>query len=522
METIFAYIAKSAGLIIMFYYAYYLLLRKETFFNSNRWFLLAGLITSTLLPFFVYTKVIWVKADPVSDLNLISDNTISTSGNGSVEITWIYLILSIYCIGFLALLIKLAMDFYSLNSILKGKKIHKQGDFKFIDAKENIAPFSYFQYIVFNSSLYTKSELENIIEHEKVHSDQNHTVDVLISRVFCLLFWFNPIVWLYKKAIIQNLEFIADKEAAQKISDKKAYQYTLLKITTHKNCVAITNHFYQSLIKKRIVMLNKNQSKKKNSWKYYVVIPALIAFVFLFQIEVIAKEKQQVLQEVSEEIKSVDVYKIKKTSTDADLKEIKEKLKSIHNIDFTASDIKRNSENNLTSIKIDLKNGTQQTQSIQTAGESTIKDFGVSVITDNDGNKKIGIDTSTEEITSKKDKDSKKIISKKLTTKQSTNAKINSDTNAKTDSNINTNTNVVVSTNDKENTNVVISSTVQPNVKIGYNQLIIVNGEIVPNTIIEDLESLNIKSMSIFKGIDALAKYGDKGKNGVIVIETKN
>ena len=79
-----------------------------------------------------------------------------------------------------------------------------------MDVSENIAPFSFFSYIVYNSSLYNSTELENILEHEKIHSEQNHTTDVLISRIFCIVFWFNPIVWLYKKAIMQNLEFIAD------------------------------------------------------------------------------------------------------------------------------------------------------------------------------------------------------------------------------------------------------------------------------------------------------------------------
>jgi hypothetical protein len=63
--------------------------------------------------------------------------------------------------------------------------------------------------------------------------------------------------------MIQNLEFIADKEALKKIADK-AYQLTLLKITTQENCVAITNHFYQSLIKKEY-HVKQNQSKKINS-----------------------------------------------------------------------------------------------------------------------------------------------------------------------------------------------------------------------------------------------------------------
>src|SRR5690606_21397662 len=104
-----------------------------------------------------------------------------------------------------------------------------------------------------------------------------------IARTFCIAFWWNPFVWLYKKAIVQNLEFIADSDAFKNISDKKAYQFTLLKITTHESCVAISNHFFQSLIKKRIVMLNKNQSKRWNSWKYAIIVPALVIFMWQFQ-----------------------------------------------------------------------------------------------------------------------------------------------------------------------------------------------------------------------------------------------
>lgn len=290
MEAFYIYLIKSSGLIALFYWAYHFLLRKETFFTSNRWFLLLGLFTSVLLPLVVLTKIIWVESTPVNyDWSSLPINTIVDEDH--IE-EYIYLGLAvIYCIGTLYLLIKFGFDFYSLQKVFKGKTIKRQADFKFIDIQDNLAPFSFFNTIVYNSSLYSTSELENILEHEKVHSEQNHTVDVLISRLFCIVFWFNPFIWFYKKAIIQNLEYIADSEATKKISDKKAYQFTLLKITTHENCVAVTNHFYQSLIKKRIVMLNKNQSEKSNSWKYTLVLPALVAFVSLFQIEVIAQEK---------------------------------------------------------------------------------------------------------------------------------------------------------------------------------------------------------------------------------------
>ena len=296
----------------MFFLAYYFLLRKETFFTANRWFLLAGLITSALLPFVIFTKTIWVDPSPAT----IDWSNVPVSApmeNTGFEINW-YLVLAIgYGLGLLLFLIVFALDFYSLTKILKNKAIHQQADLKFIDLNENVAPFSFFNTIVYNSSLYTRSELESILEHEKVHSEQNHTLDVLISRLFCVVFWFNPIVWFYKNAIMQNLEFIADSEASKNISDKKAYQITLLKITTQENCVAISNHFYQSLIKKRIVMLNKNQSKNSNYWKYFSVLPALIAFVLFFQIEVIAQEKT---------VKTDTSKKVNSTEPDVQKKEI--------------------------------------------------------------------------------------------------------------------------------------------------------------------------------------------------------
>lgn len=387
MEAFYIYLIKSSGLIALFYWAYHFLLRKETFFTSNRWFLLLGLFTSVLLPLVVLTKIIWVESTPVNyDWSSLPINTIVDEDHTE---EYIYLGLAVmYCIGTLYLLIKFGFDFYSLQKVFKGKTIKRQADFKFIDIQDNLAPFSFFNTIVYNSSLYSTSELENILEHEKVHSEQNHTVDVLISRLFCIVFWFNPFIWFYKKAIVQNLEYIADDEATKKISDKKAYQFTLLKITTHENCVAITNHFYQSLIKKRIVMLNKNQSKKSNSWKYILILPALVAFVFSFQIETIAQEKksEQIITEPSKTNEnSVDVYKINKNTTDEELKEKSSNLKENYAIIATFSGIKRNSKNELTAIKVDLKKGKEIAQKMETKGTEAINEFGIIISKNDDG-----------------------------------------------------------------------------------------------------------------------------------------
>lgn len=366
----------------MFYLAYFVFLRKETFFTSNRWFLLAGLVTSVVLPMVVFTKIVWVDPSPTTfDWSKIPVTT--PVENNAFEINWYLVFAIVYSIGILGFLAKFAFDFYSLSKVLKGKTMQRQADFKLIDVKENLAPFSYFNSIVYNSSLYSETELENILEHEKVHSTQNHSVDVLISRLFCIFFWFNPIVWLYKKAIVQNLEFIADSEAFKNISDKKAYQLTLLKITTHDSCVAITNHFYQSLIKKRIVMLNKNQSNKRNYWKYALVLPLLGAFVFFFQVNVVAqgKDAETTVVENSKSVeKALDVYKINKNTTEAELKEKTKALKENYAIIAIFSSMERNSKNELIAIKVDIKKEKKSTKKWQLKGQRLSKHLELSFL----------------------------------------------------------------------------------------------------------------------------------------------
>jgi len=387
MEALSIYLIKSSGLIALFYLAYYFMLRKETFFTSNRWFLLSGLCTAAILPLVVYTKIILV-APSAKNFDWSRIPVTNSLENDAFTINW-YLISGItYAIGLIVFLVKFAFDFYSLHAVLKGKNIHNQADFKLIDTTENVAPFSYFNTIVYNSSLYSSSELQNILEHEKVHSEQNHTIDVLISRLFCILFWFNPLIWMYKKAILQNLEFIADSEASKKISDKKAYQLTLLKITTHENCVAITNHFYQSLIKKRIVMLNKNQSKKLNSWKYVAVLPALMAFVLLFQIKTIAQEKiveMQEIKNIKEDLNTVDIYKIDKNITDKELDEKASEINVNYGITTIFSEIKRNLNHELIAITVELKKGKEISKIMELHGNEAIKTFGIVVAKNSKG-----------------------------------------------------------------------------------------------------------------------------------------
>ncbi|WP_026705735.1 M56 family metallopeptidase [Flavobacterium soli] len=396
MEPIFIYFIKAGLLIFLFLTAYYLLLRKETFFKSNRWFLLFGLVISVVLPVVTFKKTVWIDPAPVvvsapavgyegqpAPAEAVAVATIAPEKN--FEIDWFWVTLAIYGIGILALLVKFALDFYALKKVLKGKQIHQQEDYKFVNVKENIAPFSYFNYIVYNPELYSEVEMQNILEHEKVHCSQNHTIDVLIARLFCIAFWWNPFVWFYKKAIVQNLEFIADSDAFKNISDKKAYQFTLLKITTHESCVAISNHFFQSLIKKRIVMLNKNQSKRWNSWKYAIIVPALAVFMWQFQVKVVAQEKKSEI--VSHSTSTTIRKEVTAKTTDAELKELETLFKEEHNTTLKFSKVKRNKNGEIISLKavIESKGNDDNKGVYQVSGTNPIASFTILKYNDSDG-----------------------------------------------------------------------------------------------------------------------------------------
>ena len=350
METLFIYLLKSSGLIAVFYLSYHFLVRKETFFNSNRWFLITGLFTSLLLPLFSIKKIIYIERPKISVEDLVAYSKLSSTTVKEIPAVeafdWMQFIWVGYILIASLLIIKIVLNILSLYRMLYKQQVAKKENFTLVDINENIAPFSFFKYIVYNSNLYTNEELQSILLHEKIHSQERHSLDVLIAKLFCIVFWFNPFVWLYKKAITQNLEYIADQKAIEQLEDKKAYQKALLKVVSNQSCLSITNNFYQSLIKKRIVMLNTNQSHKKKSWKYALVIPALIGFVLLFQVKTIAQEKTNSNHSV------IDLTWTKNT-TDEEFK--KDALIASKNVIFDFTEIIRNEKSEIMSITISFK-----------------------------------------------------------------------------------------------------------------------------------------------------------------------
>ena len=473
------------------------------------------------MPLFFFKKVIFVEKPTLSvdDLATMSQQTSSTVQEiqTSVPIDWFQIVAIGYGIIVAVLLVKIIANLASLFQLLNKQQIIKREQFALVDLNENVAPFSFFNFIVFNSSLYSEEELQSILLHEKVHSQQKHSIDILIAKLFCTVFWFNPFVWLYKKAITQNLEYIADQKAIQLIADKKAYQKALLKVVSHQNCLSITNHFYQSLIKKRIVMLNKNQSNKRSSWKYAVVIPALIAFVFLFQIKVVAQEKAE--KEPSKAVSAIAVgYSTDKNATDEEMKNDTKTAKEQLGIDYKFSNVKRNDKGEIIAIKIEYKTKEGKSGKIELDSDNPIE----TIYFNADGDK---VGFSKNDFLYSSDQNNKTVSISyddaiKFVGGNNENAATAIAVPNYNDAAFVTHSEAME--NRQPNTGKVVS--VVTTLNLNTKAIIVLDGTIIEgdtDKIINIINPDNIESMNVIKEENAIKTYGEKGKNGGIEIITK-
>ena len=370
------YLLKANGLVVLLFLFYFIFLKNETFFRSIRNYFIIGLLIVLAIP--LIEIPIYVEA-VTSQIDLLNYNEISSESISIKTIDWTQMLGVIYLLGVTFFSLKFLTQLSSLGILVSKHKMVKQGKLYFIETSKNIAPFSFFNIIIYNKSQFTLDELKHVINHEKAHAKQWHSIDTILTHLLLITFWFNPFVWLYKKAVQQNLEFLADAFALKLAENEKQYQLTLLKTCSTSFCTEITNNFYKSLIKKRILMLHKNRSKNKNQWKYAILLPLLIAFVSTFNTKIIAQGKK--LVEIAE-VNTINVdLIIDKDSSDDKLKKETIFFKKEFDIKLSFKGIKRNDNDEITTIKIDAK-GKNLKATFENSGTEPIKPIKISYNSD--------------------------------------------------------------------------------------------------------------------------------------------
>jgi TonB family protein len=299
--------------LVLFYGFYTLFLRKETFFHLNRIYLVA----SSLLSFFIPV----IHSDWIRNLFITQQvhNTLSAYGAPITvyhfkpieqhHITIGQIMVYIYVIGTVILVAKFIWQLISLKKI--------------IDEPEESGAFSFFRSIRLGANLDSSGV---IAAHERVHACQWHSADVLLIEAIAIINWFNPVVYLYKLGIKHIHEFIADRQAIKNGMSEAEYAILLLSQTFMAPAHQLVNPFFNhSLLKQRIIMLQKNRSQRAALLKYGLSAPLFILMLVLSSATITKSNTVKLINNRAEEVfltpaASLDPVKENITNTELPVK----------------------------------------------------------------------------------------------------------------------------------------------------------------------------------------------------------
>ncbi len=296
--------ALNVALIIAGCFLFYkFLLQKETYFPLNRFILLGCLLLAFSLPFIPVPEqwsfrkagnantAVEQKLTTASIVNAPTSTPIKTQKTApeikpqnsifkdisifKVLITTYWLGVIVFGINFLFQLLLLLYRGYKSPFIQDGR-------FRIVELSGDQAPCSFANNIYINPEKYDWDTYTQIILHEKIHIQQGHSYDIILAELALIFQWFNPFAWFYRKAMEDNLEFLTDNEILEtEHIEKTSYQMSLVKVSAPHFPMSLTTNYNQSILKKRLMMMNTKKSNLNSTWKYLCIFPLLLVFISL-------------------------------------------------------------------------------------------------------------------------------------------------------------------------------------------------------------------------------------------------
>lgn len=295
MPALFVFLLKVNVALLLFCAGYYLVLRHLTFYTLNRIYLVGAIVFASIYPkinlsgFLERHQQI---AKPVKDVVLIWQ----APANALVKPIskpdyWQYAEIVLWA-GVIIFALRLLVQFFSLYKLYRNSTAGRIHDHDVRIISGDSGPFSFWKSIFINPSKHEPGDLRSILQHEQVHVSELHTLDILLAELSTVFYWFNPGIWLMKKAVRENIEFITDRKILKNGTDSKEYQYSLVNVSFSAAPQGIVNHFNISTIKKRIIMMNAKRSSKFKLTRYAFLVPAVVALLLVFSISKAALVKK--------------------------------------------------------------------------------------------------------------------------------------------------------------------------------------------------------------------------------------
>ncbi len=306
---LFNYLLKVSACSVLFFAFYLLVLRKLTFFKINRFYLLFSVLLSFAIPALQITVEREVVAgnafvQPIAaqdvDLGGPAFQEPIQVGTGPVvyetsPFDWYGLLPYLYGAIVASLLLLTAWRIYQLLKHAAAP-VNEINGLKLVAKQSGFTNCSFFNYVFIDEQSLTQSELAVLLAHEEVHAKQYHSIDKLLLMIAKAFLWFNPVIYLYDKALEQAHEYEAD-EATSKNIGTDIYAALLLKLAISKNSSPLIHNFVKSPIKQRIKMLFNSKSKKMKKLAYLLALPIGLGLIWGFTVRITHRVKPFVQQE---------------------------------------------------------------------------------------------------------------------------------------------------------------------------------------------------------------------------------
>ncbi|MBO9614254.1 MAG: TonB family protein [Dyadobacter sp.] len=267
----FIYIGKVSLYWVLLYLCYWLMLRKHTFFQWNRCYLLGSLLIAFALPEIIYPASA-PELPVIYQVNASAFTVISQAREEPEAWTWMQILTVIYAAGLAVAATQLTKNITQLVQYLRaGERIELEDCTVILIDSNQVGSFSFLKWIVINRNDY-ENHFDAILRHEMVHTHQRHSLDILLIEIMRTIFWFNPVLLLYKRSLQEIHEYLADAQAP----NREFYAQFLVAYALNAPVASLTNHFFKpSQLKNRIQMIYKNRTSK---WMLgtYVVAATLI------------------------------------------------------------------------------------------------------------------------------------------------------------------------------------------------------------------------------------------------------
>ncbi|WP_129021046.1 M56 family metallopeptidase [Edaphocola flava] len=285
-------------LLIILYHTVY---GRYTFYRFNRWLLFIGLCLSVSIPFLrlpFFERPAIVLYVTAQDSKPFIPDAFATQPFSSPNL--IVTGLSVLLFAGMALgCVRLLIRLYGIYRIHALSTATSHSGIVFREVSLPVAPFAFMGNIYLNPSTLNTEQLDAVLLHEQVHIRGGHSIDMLLTELVQIIFWYNPWMPLLRQAVTQNLEYLTDEVMITTVMDRTQYQYSLLHTATHNRYIHLTNAFLFTNLKNRLNMMNKNQTQSGFKLSYLLALPLLGATAlissagFAQQQKIVIKQTQQ-------------------------------------------------------------------------------------------------------------------------------------------------------------------------------------------------------------------------------------